>query len=86
VSFNGNRYAVENAEIAVVSRSAEVLKDIVSRFMQSNRKGVVELFQRWDNSRWPRLFVVTPQNLEAITEESETVRRDLRGEKIGALG
>jgi energy-converting hydrogenase A subunit R len=86
VSFNGNRYAVENAEIAVVSRSAEVLKDIVSRFMQSSKQGVVELAQRWDNSRWPRLLAVTSQNLEAITEESETVRRDLRGEEIGTLG
>jgi predicted HAD superfamily phosphohydrolase len=86
VSFNGNRYAVENAEIAVVSRTAEVLKDVVSRFTQSSKKGAIELAQNWDNSRWPRLFVVTSRNLKPVTQESVKVRRDLRGERIGALG
>ena len=86
VSFNGNRYAVENAEIAVISKTAEVLKGVVSTFKEHGKRQAMELARRWGNSGWPLVCAITPRNLPMIAEESSKMRRNLRGEKIGILG
>lgn len=86
VSFNGNRYAVENAEIAIVSRTADALRTIVSGFLEGRREGISRLVREWDNAEYPKAFLVTPQNSDMVSKESSKARRNLRGEKIGSLG
>ena len=47
ISFNGNRYAVTNAEIAVLSDSAIVTSVLVDAFHRRGKKAVLELARRW---------------------------------------
>lgn len=86
ISFNGNRYAVEASEIAVMSKTAEVLRKIISTFLEGKKKEVMKLIERWDNLEYPKCFLVAPENFERISEESSKLRKSLRGERIGALG
>ena len=86
VSFNGNRYAVENAEIAVISDTTDVLKAVVSVFLREKREGVLGRIRKWNSAEYPKVFLVTPKNSDVISEESSRVRRSLRGERIGSLG
>lgn len=47
ISFNGNSYAVKNAEIAVLSDSAIVTSVLVEVFYRRGKKDVLELARRW---------------------------------------
>jgi energy-converting hydrogenase A subunit R len=47
ISFNGNRYAVTNAEIAVLSDNAIVTSMLVDAFYRRGKKAVLELARRW---------------------------------------
>lgn len=86
ISFNGNRYAVEASEIAILSETAEVLRTIVLAFLEGKREGVSRLVGGWDNAAYPKFFLVTPQNWDIVSKESSKIRKSLRGERIGALG
>jgi energy-converting hydrogenase A subunit R len=86
VSFNGNRYAVESAEVAVISERAEAMKPLVSSFLIDGRAGALTSVERLDNVDYPRILVVKTETLDSIARESSKMRRSLRGEKIGTLG
>jgi energy-converting hydrogenase A subunit R len=47
ISFNGNRYAVANAEIAVLSDTALVTAILVEVFTRRGKKGVLDLARSW---------------------------------------
>ncbi|KON26327.1 hypothetical protein AC480_05915 [miscellaneous Crenarchaeota group archaeon SMTZ1-55] len=49
ISFNGNRYAVKNAEIAVLSDNALVTSVLVDVFYRRGKKAVLELARRWSH-------------------------------------
>ncbi|MDH5449867.1 MAG: HAD hydrolase family protein [Candidatus Bathyarchaeota archaeon] len=50
VSFNGNSYAVREAEIAVLSDNAAVTSVLAEVFSHYGRKGVLELVREWSYS------------------------------------
>jgi len=47
LSFNGNEYAVRNAEIAVLSDNAVVTSVLAAVFADSGREGVLNLVEQW---------------------------------------
>jgi len=107
VSFNGNNYAVREAEAAVLSENAivtAVLADIFSRF---GKVKVINLIREWNPSKikefslypplkkcffrlcrekFPRVYLVTAQNMDGLMRESTAFRKRVRGEAIGRLG
>lgn len=85
ISFNGNRYALMEAEIGVLSSDAKILHLIAETFINGGRKAVIDLASRW-NQQEPRVFLITPERLNYWITESELYRRKVRGEKIGSLG
>ncbi|MCL2134916.1 MAG: HAD hydrolase family protein [Candidatus Bathyarchaeota archaeon] len=50
VSFNGNNYAVKNADIAVISESNIVTAVIADVFYRFGRAKTLEMFEAWDGS------------------------------------
>jgi len=50
VSFNGNNYAVREAEIAVLSKNTIVTSVLAEVFSHYGRKGVLELVREWSHS------------------------------------
>ncbi len=107
VSFNGNGFAVEEAEVAVLSENAVVtalLADVFSRF---GKHQVMSLIREWEPSvidkfglyqplkksflglgrkKFPRVELVTEQNMEKLMQESTAFRQSVRGKAIGKLG
>ena len=50
VSFNGNQYAVQEADIAIMSRSAFTTALIAEVFAENENKGISELADGWPDS------------------------------------
>lgn len=100
ISFNGNRYALREAELACISGSASVLAAIGEAFRRGGKEGVRKLTENWSEevlslgselaedlpSSPPRLSWISEENREALAAESERVRREVRGEAVGRLG
>jgi len=47
VSFNGNRYALEKAEIACISENTVTISILADAFLQGGKGGVVKLVENW---------------------------------------
>ena len=90
VSFNGNNYAVRNAEISVLSENNLVTAVIADVFCKQGKKAALDLVENWnlesletdrrvDPSLIDRLFSLHPQTLpkvQIVTEENmETVTK-----------
>jgi energy-converting hydrogenase A subunit R len=48
VSFNGNQYAIKNAEIAVLSENSLTTAIIADTFIKSGKEGALNLVENWD--------------------------------------
>ena len=107
VSFNGNGFAIREAEVAVLSENAvatALLADVFNRF---GKHQVVSLVREWEPSivdkfglyqplkksffklghrKFPRVELVTEQNMEKLMQESTAFRQSVRGKAIGKLG
>jgi energy-converting hydrogenase A subunit R len=57
ISFNGNEYAVREAEIAVMSEKALVAALLVGVFCKHGKKGVINLVNNWNVKRLKELDV-----------------------------
>jgi energy-converting hydrogenase A subunit R len=57
VSFNGNRYAIENADIAVMSRDSQVTAAIAETFLRSGKVGTLDLVANWDRRTLEKTLV-----------------------------
>lgn len=107
VSFNGNEYAVKNAEVAILSESSLVTAVIADVFLRFGKLATLELVQRWSKKalkessvdhtlldllfstypgRLPKAKIITDQNMEILSSESNRFRKKVRGETIGRLG
>jgi energy-converting hydrogenase A subunit R len=90
VSFNGNNYAVRNAEISVLSENNMVTAIIADVFCKQGKQSVLDLVKNWNlqslesnkvvkASRLDRFFSLHPQTLpkvQIVTEENmETVTK-----------
>ena len=57
VSFNGNEYAVREAEIAVLSENAAVTAILADTFNRFGKKGVFKLVKEWNHQAFQRYSV-----------------------------
>ncbi len=57
VSFNGNRYAVREAEVAVLSSSTIITSILADAFARFGKTHVVKLVEEWSHSTLKRLRV-----------------------------
>jgi energy-converting hydrogenase A subunit R len=48
VSFNGNRYAVQNAEIAVLCEDSTVIGILAEEFAKQGREKTLDIIEHWD--------------------------------------
>lgn len=84
VSFNGNRYAVREAEIVCISPDASPLIDLVELFLEEGKGKVLEWVKEWKRTSPWLGFKREP--LEPLIEESERMRKRVRGKVRGRLG
>lgn len=82
VSFNGNRYAVKNAEYIVISNNAWILAGLVHDYIRYGRDGIKTGVMD-DNQM---IFRNGECKIEEVVFLSEKARKELRGEAIGGLG
>lgn len=83
ISFNGNSYAIREAEIAVLSNNAAVTSVLAEAFNNHGRKGVLELVKEWSYlglrrycspvslSQISRLYPKTLPRVEIITSANK---------------
>ncbi len=57
ISFNGNEYAIREAEIAIMSEKALVTALITTVFCKFDKKGVIELVKNWSLQRIKELNI-----------------------------
>jgi len=99
ISFNGNSYAVKVAQIACISPHTLPLEILGEVFSVEGKEGVLKLAKNWPQSlkeklrkklntisSYPRVEILTHENLERLTKESERMRKEVRGEAVGSLG
>lgn len=99
VSFNGNSYALKEAEFACISNHTYPLFLAIEAFRKEGKKGVEKIASRWpqelDRKEKEKLLSLSPhsiftliekENLTCLIKESENTRKKIRGEKIGKLG
>ncbi|MGA1796494.1 MAG: hypothetical protein ACMUIL_11615 [bacterium] len=109
VAFNGNRYALDNAEVACLAHHADILALICQAFWERGRPGVEGLIAEWNSGSFSidrvasdgllgdtfekrerhhpsSMTFISDKNRPSLIRESETFRRQVRGEEIGRLG
>jgi predicted HAD superfamily phosphohydrolase len=85
VSFNGNRWAVEEADVAIVCPRAEPMLPFARAFLGGGRTRV-------EGTDWGQDFTdcsctwLEGADVEPVVEASERMRKAVRGEEIGRLG
>ena len=79
VSFNGNRYAIESADIACISPNAMILAELAAIFSEEGTAGV-------RNLAWETVELIENADLEELISRSESFRKTVRGQSIGQLG
>ena len=99
LSFNGNIYALREAEFALISSHSYALFLIVKKFNEKGKDALSEIASSWpqilDREEREKLNSLAPgsifarinaDSLSSLLRMSEGMRKKLRGEKIGALG
>jgi len=88
VSFNGNLYALRAAQIACISPDVSPLLLLAELFYKEGKGAVLDIVDKEANKLNPpsRLAIISKDNLEILTKESERMRKKVRGERIGRLG
>jgi energy-converting hydrogenase A subunit R len=60
VSFNGNSYAVKNAELAVLSENSSITAVIADLFFKHGKKKTLQVFENWSINRLRKCGVSPP--------------------------
>ena len=85
VSFNGNRWAVEEADLAIVSPRADPVLPLATAFLAGGRDSVMG--RNWSGGTGDAIAVwMTEADVEEVVSRSEAERKQVRGEEIGRLG
>lgn len=85
VSFNGNRWAVEEADLAIVSPRADPVLPLATAFLAGGRDSVMG--RNWSGGTGDAIAVwMTEADVEEVVSRSEAERKRVRGEEIGRLG
>jgi energy-converting hydrogenase A subunit R len=101
VSFNGNGYAVRNAEVAVMTESNLVTAVIADLFFKLGKEETLKALACWNTdalkdkvdpallrqlSALPKVQIVTAENMDSLVKESSAFRKKVRGVAVGRLG
>ncbi|WP_456432963.1 hypothetical protein [Thermosulfuriphilus sp.] len=98
VSFNGNRYALKVAEVAVIADDVRVLALVAEAFFKEGHRGILRLIEgnSFSFDLPPEIteglsgtygiYLVSREEFTRLVERSEQARRAVRGLAIGALG
>jgi energy-converting hydrogenase A subunit R len=102
VSFNGNGYAVRNAEVAVLSDGNLVMAVVADLFFKLGKRQTLDALSSWSFETlrkskvdkallellgaMPKVQIVTAKNMEMLVAESSEFRKKVRGVAIGRLG
>lgn len=57
ISFNGNRYAIKNVDIAVIADNAIVTSILVDAFFRYGKEYVLNMAKKWNNIRLEKYFI-----------------------------
>ncbi len=85
VSFNGNRWAVEEADVALVSPTAGPVRRMAKAFLSGGRDAVTGIDWAEDFPECSCTWL-EEGDIEEVVEASERMRKAVRGEVIGRLG
>jgi len=101
VSFNGNAYAIQGAQVACLGKDTGIISIAAQLFAVEGAEGVIALLPQWDEERLRSAGVeqallahlsggeigeITPDNQALWTERSQQFRKEVRGVGIGSLG
>ncbi|WP_022854192.1 hypothetical protein [Thermodesulfatator atlanticus] len=97
ISFNGNRYALKAAEFYALSENASAHACLARLFAEAGRDGlflaaekkVFKTCEKLPPELSPQEFsfgIVFREDFEDLVAKSESFRKNVRGEAIGALG
>ncbi len=85
VSFNGNRWAVQEADVAIISDRADPVVPIVEAFLEGGRSALEAMEWPRGGEGWEATWMADA-DLEATIQRSEATRKQVRGEVVGGLG
>lgn len=101
VSFNGNAYAIQGAQVACLGRDTGIISIAAQLFAARGAEGVIDVLSQWDEGTLRSAGVeegllahlsgaeigeITPDNQAPWTERSQQFRKEVRGIRIGSLG
>lgn len=84
VSFNGNRYAIETAEIALVAENTKAISLVADAFETGGKSDVYRLLSEMDTHIMKEIkarcaVVIDENNREDIIQKSQAMRSKIRG-------
>jgi energy-converting hydrogenase A subunit R len=80
VSFNGNRYAVNTADLGIMAEDAGPVEKLAYAFKTGGRKEAMQYAPKFG------FTVLKEENKASFAEESNKFRKTVRTEEIGRLG
>lgn len=83
IAFNGNKYALEKADIAIVSRSAISTAIVVKTLLNGNMN--IRLLTSQKYPKGTKVYIMSESDLKEVLEDSMRMRIRLRG-SAGKLG
>ncbi|RKX61404.1 MAG: hypothetical protein DRP29_00430 [Thermodesulfobacteriota bacterium] len=83
LAFNANRYALRSAEFYALSKEGTIFLEIIKKYLDGGKSGLLKFKDKYFEFG---LIPEEPDKLEALIEKSESFRKKVRGEIIGALG
>jgi energy-converting hydrogenase A subunit R len=101
VSFNGNPYAIQGAQVACLGRDTGVISVMAQLFAEKGTAGVIALLSQWGEAHLRSAGIdkellahlqdvevgeITPDNQSRWIEKSQQLRTQVRGVSIGSLG
>ncbi|MBW2038015.1 MAG: hypothetical protein JRI46_00215 [Deltaproteobacteria bacterium] len=101
VSFNGNSYAIQGAQVACLGQDTGIISILAQLFAERGTGSVLSILARWGEETLrsagveERMLIhllgaevgeITPENQTLWTEKSQRIRHQVRGIRIGSLG
>jgi len=101
VSFNGNAYAIQGAQVACLGKDTGIISIAAHLFAARGAEGFLAILSHWDKGILQSAGVeegllthlsgaeigeITPENQTLWTVRSQQFRKEVRGASIGSLG
>ena len=99
VSFNGNNYAIREAEVAALSGNTHIMSHIADVFSAGGKENAINWIDRLqvvvayyegrvksNPNYFPQVEIIFPENKERLEKDSSAFRKTVRGEAVGKLG